>query len=206
MSEQSPQQNKQNITWQTSGISRRERWELLGLSGMTIWLTGLSGSGKSTIAFALENTLISQSRAVAVLDGDNLRYGINEDLGFSASDRTENNRRTAEISLLMANAGLIVVVPKISPFRMGREYARNIHAEAEIPFYEVFIDTPIEVCESRDPKGLYKQARKGLIKGFTGIDDPYETPENPDLVIRTERGQLSNHVKELMKLIEGSSF
>jgi bifunctional enzyme CysN/CysC len=202
MSEQSPQQDNLNITWEHSDIPRQERWEILGLSGMTIWLTGLSGSGKSTIAFAFENNLISQRRAVCVLDGDNLRYGINEDLGFSASDRKENNRRTAEISLLMANAGLIVVVPQISPFRVSREHAREIHAKAGIPFYEVFVDTPIEVCESRDPKGLYKQARKGLIKGFTGIDDPYEAPENPDLVIRSEQGQLSGHVKELMKLIE----
>ncbi len=203
MSEHSSHQENQNISWQSSNISRQERWELLGLSGMTIWLTGLSGSGKSTIAFALENVLISQHRAACVLDGDNLRYGINEDLGFSASDRIENNRRTAQISLLIANAGLIVIVPKISPFQTGREHARNIHTEAEIPFYEVFIDTPIEVCESRDPKGLYEKARKGLIKGFTGIDDPYEPPENPDLVIRSEQGQLPDHVMELMKLIEG---
>lgn len=156
---------------------------ITGGKGLTVWLTGLSGSGKSTIAMELESKLIDRGRAAYVLDGDNLRHGINSDLGFSPADRGENVRRVSEIARLMADAGLVVLVPIISPYANGRGQARAAHEAAGIGFIEVFVDTPLEVCEERDPKGLYARARAGEIKDMTGIDAPYEAPENPVLVI-----------------------
>jgi len=205
MPDDKAKENSKNITRQYSGVTRQERSEILGFSGLTVWMTGLSGSGKSTIAFAIETALLAEGTPVFVLDGDNLRYGINGDLGFSAADRKENVRRASEISLLMAEAGLVSIVPIISPYCSGREYARNIHSKSETPFFEIFIDTPLDICESRDPKGLYKKARKGLIKDFTGIDDPYEVPDSPDLLVRTEEGKLEKHVNEIMRLIKGTA-
>jgi len=153
---------------------------------MTIWLTGLSGSGKSTIAARAEQDLIRlHKRACYVLDGDNIRHGLNSDLGFSAPDRAENVRRVGEVARLMADAGLVVLVPVISPYRTDRDLVRTKHAAAGIRFREVFVTAPIEVCEQRDPKGLYRRARAGEIRGFTGIDDPYEPPGAADLVIDT---------------------
>jgi bifunctional enzyme CysN/CysC len=152
---------------------------------MTVWLTGLSGSGKSTIASLVEAELIRMGRAAYSLDGDNVRHGLNGDLGFSAADRAENVRRIGEVARLMADAGLVALVPVISPYRRDRDAVRRAHDDAGIRFVEVHIATPLEVCEARDLKGLYARARAGELPGFTGIDDPYEEPESPDLRIDT---------------------
>jgi len=175
----------QNITWHEGHVDRKAREEVLGQKGCTVWLTGLPSSGKSTLAFTLEHALIQRNRLAYVLDGDNVRHGLNKNLGFSAEDREENIRRIGEVAKLFADAGFITMTSFISPYRKDRDTARKIHDETGLFFMEVFVDAPVEVCEERDPKGLYKKARKGEIKGFTGIDDPYEPPLNPELVIKT---------------------
>jgi len=152
--------------------------------GATVWFTGLSGSGKSTVASALTTVLTAQGVLTYTLDGDNLRHGLNGDLGFSADDRAENVRRVGEVARLFADAGVVTLVPLISPYRAGRDHARALHDAAGLDFVEVFVDTPIEVCEQRDPKGLYRKARAGELPGFTGVDDPYEAPVAPELVLR----------------------
>jgi bifunctional enzyme CysN/CysC len=172
-----------NVVWHESEVPRRERWAAARVRGATVWLTGLSGSGKSTVASALTVLLTEQGVLTYTLDGDNLRHGLNGDLGFSADDRAENVRRVGEVARLFADAGVVAIVPLISPYRAGRDHARALHAAAGLPFLEVFVDTPIEVCEARDPKGLYAKARAGELSGFTGIDDPYEPPEAPELVL-----------------------
>lgn len=153
--------------------------------GATIWLTGLSGSGKSTIAETVHRDLAAADVAAYILDGDILRRGLNADLGFSAADRAENVRRVGQVARLLCDAGLIVLVPVISPYRRDRAVVRSFHAESRLPFYEVYVSTPLSVCEERDPKGLYVRARAGKIRSFTGISDPYEVPLNPDLMIDT---------------------
>jgi adenylyl-sulfate kinase len=153
------------------------------LSGATVWFTGLSGSGKSTIANAVAERLLEIGRPAYVLDGDNLRHGLNADLGFSAADRAENVRRVGEVARLMADAGLVVLVPVISPYRADRDRVRTAHDAAGLRFVEIFVDTPLELCEQRDPKGLYAKARAGEVTGMTGIDDPYEPPLSPELVV-----------------------
>ena len=173
-----------NITWHAGEVGPEDR----PFRGATVWLTGLSGSGKSTVAVALERLLVAQGRPAYRLDGDNVRHGLNGDLGFSEVDRTENVRRVGEVARLMADAGVVAIVPLISPYRAGRDHARALHAEADLPFVEVFVNTPIELCEKRDPKGLYAKARAGEITGFTGIDDPYEAPLTPELVLVPEDG------------------
>jgi bifunctional enzyme CysN/CysC len=173
-----------DVTWHPGHVARDDRPSL----GATVWFTGLSGSGKSTVAHELERLLIMSGRASYVLDGDNLRHGINGDLGFSAEDRAENVRRVGHIARLMADAGVVALVPLVSPYRADRDLVRAMHDEAGLPFLEVFVDTPIEECERRDPKGLYAKARAGEIKGFTGIDDPYEAPASPELVLRPADG------------------
>ena len=175
----------ENVVWHPGAITRTERARVTGGGGVTVWLTGLSGSGKSTIAHRAEQLLVDGGRAAYVLDGDNVRHGLNGDLGFSAADRAENVRRVGEVARLMADAGLVVLVPVISPYRADRNGVRARHGVAGIPFVEVFVDTPIELCEQRDPKGLYRRARAGEITGFTGIDDPYEPPVDPEVVLRT---------------------
>lgn len=172
-----------NVTWHFSHVGREARQHLLKQAGATLWFTGLSASGKSTIAFTLEHMLIERRNLAYVLDGDNVRHGLNKNLGFSHEDRTENIRRIGEVARLMADGGTIVMTSFISPYRLDRRKVRDLHEEAGIPFVEVFIDTPLEICEQRDPKGLYKRARAGEIRQFTGIDDPYEPPENPEIVI-----------------------
>jgi bifunctional enzyme CysN/CysC len=172
-----------NVVWHESGVARAARWETAGVHGATVWFTGLSGSGKSTIAGLVETRLTYAGVLAYTLDGDNLRHGLNGDLGFSADDRAENVRRVGEVARLFADAGVVALVPLISPYRAGRDHARALHAAASLEFVEVFVDTPIEVCEDRDPKGLYRQARVGEITGFTGIDDPYEAPRAPELVV-----------------------
>ena len=176
------------IVWHSPGTDRQQRWARLGLRGATVWFTGLSGSGKSTLAVAVEQRLTTAGRPTSLLDGDNLRFGLNRDLGFSAADRDENVRRVGEVAALMADAGVIALVPLISPYRAGREAVRQLHGEHGLPFLEVFVDTPLEICEARDPKGLYARARAGELTGFTGIDDPYEPPLSPDLVVGPDGG------------------
>tara|TARA_Y100000996_G_scaffold79860_1_gene54456 strand:- start:210 stop:812 length:603 start_codon:yes stop_codon:yes gene_type:complete len=193
-----------NLTWHSNNLSRKERHESLGYTGATIWFTGLSGSGKSSIASATEKLLVTSGRPSYLLDGDNLRLGLNEDLNFSAKDRHENVRRVAEVARLFADAGLVALVPLISPYREDRENAREIHGQFGLRFFEVFVDTPIEVCEERDPKGLYKKARAGEIKDFTGIDDPYETPNDPDLILTPENGLPEDGAKLVLQLLEMS--
>src|SRR5262245_9886059 len=176
-----------NVTWHDAATSREERWSTTGTRGATVWLTGLSGSGKSTIAVELIQCLVARGLATYSLDGDNLRHGLNGDLGFSAADRAENIRRIGEVARLFADAGVVALVPVISPYRAGCDHARRIHDETGLEFVEVFVDTPIDVCEARDAKGLYAKARAGELSGFTGIDDPYEAPEHADLVIAGDR-------------------
>ena len=178
----------ENVVWHPGHFDRTERWTHLGLSGATIWFTGLSGSGKSTVAVEVERLLVEQKQPTYMLDGDNLRHGINADLGFTTDDRNENVRRVSEVARLFADAGVVALVPLVSPYRAGRERAREIHKAADVPFFEVFMDTPLETAEERDPKGLYKLAREGKIENFTGISDPYEAPIDPDLVLRPDMG------------------
>src|SRR3954454_15699638 len=172
-----------NVVWHPGAIAPDDRAASLGHRGATVWLTGLSGSGKSTVAVELERRLVDLGRPAYILDGDNLRHGLNADLGFSDEDRSENVRRVGEVARLMADAGVVALVPVISPFRAGRDGVRAMHEAAGVPFLEVYVDTPIEVCEQRDPKGLYAKARAGEITGFTGIDSPYEPPASPELVL-----------------------
>jgi adenylylsulfate kinase len=171
------------VTWH-SLQPRAERWVRLGQRPVIAWLTGLSGAGKSTLAVAADRTLVAKGRHSAVLDGDNLRHGLNADLTFTPEDRSENVRRTAEVARLMAESGSVVIVSLISPYRADRALARRI--AGDIPFLEVFVDTPLGLCEARDPKGLYRLARAGQIPGFTGVSAPYEAPDSPDLTIATE--------------------
>ena len=174
-----------DVVWHEGELPRAERWRAAGVHGATVWLTGLSGSGKSTVASALTVALGRRGVLAYTLDGDNLRHGLNGDLGFSAADRAENVRRVAEVARLCADAGLVVSVPVISPYRAGRAHARAVHEGSGLVFLEVFVDAPLAVCEARDPKGLYRRARAGELTGLTGVDDPYETPTDPDLVIDT---------------------
>ncbi len=167
-----------------------------------IVFTGLSGSGKSTVATAVERQLLERGVATYLLDGDNLRYGLNGDLGFSAVDRAENVRRVGHVARLMADAGLVVLVPLISPYRADRDRVRAIHTAADLPFLEVFVDTPIELCEQRDPKGLYAKVRAGEITGFTGIDDPYEAPSSPELVLRPADGDTEAMASRVLALLD----
>jgi adenylylsulfate kinase len=172
-----------NIVWHQRHVDHQQRERLLRQRGILVWLTGLPSSGKSTIAFTTEHALTEQGNLAYVLDGDNIRHGLNKNLGFSAEDRTENIRRIGEVGKLFADAGIITMTSFISPFRHDRDGVRALMDQGD--FLEVFIDTPLELCEERDPKGLYKKARAGEIPNFTGVSDPYEPPENPELVIKT---------------------
>jgi adenylylsulfate kinase len=176
-----------NITWHEGHVTREGRQGLLRQKGATLWFTGLSGSGKSTIAFTLEHALVQSGRLAYVLDGDNIRHGLNKNLGFSAADREENIRRIGEVAKLFADCGVIAMTSFISPYRKDRDNVRALHAEGKLPFIEVHVNTPIETCEQRDPKGLYKKARAGQLKNFTGIDDPYEPPLRPELTLDATR-------------------
>jgi adenylylsulfate kinase len=172
-----------NITWHEGHVGRPERQALLEQKGATLWFTGLSASGKSTFAFTLEHALVQRGRLAYVLDGDNIRHGLNKNLGFSAADREENIRRIGEVARLFGDCGVITMTSFISPYRKDRDIVRALHVEGKLPFIEVFVNTPIATCEQRDPKGLYKKARAGQLKNFTGIDDPYEEPLKPELTI-----------------------
>ncbi|MCK6485717.1 MAG: adenylyl-sulfate kinase [Phycisphaerae bacterium] len=174
-----------NVVWHHGHVDRAQREEMLQQKGCTIWLTGLPSSGKSTLAFSLEHLLVERGHLAYVLDGDNIRHGLNKNLGFSAEDRAENIRRIGEVARLFADAGIITLTSFVSPYRADRDNVRKLHEESKLPFVEVFIDTPVDECEKRDPKGLYAKARAGQIKGFTGVDDPYEPPQKPELVVKT---------------------
>ena len=187
--------NSLNIYFQNLSVNQDLREKLNGHKGQVLWLTGLSGSGKSTIANALEKELYSQGKKTYILDGDNIRHGLNKDLGFTENDRVENIRRVAEVAKLMCDAGLIVITAFISPFRTEREMARSLFKKDE--FKEIYISTPLKIVEKRDPKGLYKKARAGELKNFTGVDSIYEIPENADLVLDTK----ANIPEELADLI-----
>lgn len=181
-----------DIVWHEQYITKIKRETLLNQKPCVLWFTGLSGSGKSTIANAIEVELFKKNRKTYLLDGDNIRHGLNKDLGFLESDRIENIRRIGEVSKLFVDSGLIVLTAFISPFKSDRQIARSLVEYDE--FIEVFIDTPLEICESRDPKGLYKKARNGAIKNFTGIDSPYEIPQNPEIHIKTENKSIQECV------------
>ncbi len=191
-----------NVVWHEGHVERSARQALLSQRGCTIWLTGLPSSGKSTIGFSLEHSLVQQGRLAYVLDGDNIRHGLNKNLGFSAEDRDENIRRIGEVTKLFADAGVISITSFVSPYRADRDRARKLHQEAGIPFIEVFVDTPLAACEERDPKGLYKKARSGEIPNFTGISDPYEAPENPEIVLKTAEMKLEACVATLAKHLQ----
>ncbi|KAI5962060.1 MET14 [Candida theae] len=176
-----------NITWHPN-LTHQERAELRKQQGVTVWLTGLSASGKSTIACALEQSILNRGLNSYRLDGDNVRFGLNKDLGFSEHDRNENIRRISEVAKLFSDSCCVTVTSFISPYRADRNLARELHAKDNLPFVEVYVDVPIEVAEQRDPKGLYKKAREGIIKEFTGISAPYEAPEKPEVHVKNHSG------------------
>lgn len=190
-----------NTQWHAGTVTNADRHRLLGQRGVTLWFTGLSASGKSTLAVALEAELLGRGHLVYRLDGDNMRTGINRNLGFSAEDRAENIRRAGEIAKLFADAGVITLASFISPYRADREAVRATHAAGGQEFIEVFVECPLEEAERRDPKGLYKKARAGEIKQFTGIDDPYEAPLEADLVLNTAEMTLEDEVAALLALM-----
>lgn len=195
-----------NITWHAGSVTREERQKALGQRGATIWFTGLSASGKSTIAVALEQVLIQQGHHAYVLDGDNIRHGLNKNLGFSAEDRAENIRRIGEVAKLFSDAGLLAITSFISPYRADRDLVRAMHEAAKLPFIEVHVDCPLAVAEQRDPKGLYKKARAGEIKGFTGIDDPYEAPNRPELRLNTAELSVEQSVQALLQHMDSQGL
>jgi bifunctional enzyme CysN/CysC len=190
----------ENVVWQPSALMPDERRAALGRGGATIWLTGLPASGKSTIAGALERHLVESGGWAYRLDGDNLRHGLNGDLGFDPPDRAENVRRTAHVARLLADAGVTVLVSLVSPYAADREQARRVHQEQGLDFLEIYVDTPAELCERRDPKGLYARARSGDLEGMTGVDAVYEPPTAPDLVIRP--AALEDQIREARALLD----
>lgn len=216
-----------NITYHASAVTQSERCKLRNQRGLTIWLTGLSASGKSTIAVELEHQLL-RDRGVAAyrLDGDNIRFGLNKDLGFSERDRNENIRRIAEVARLFADSAAIAITSFISPYRADRDFARRLHAagtpsssssgpaaeasadddSAGLPFVEVFVDVPVEVAEQRDPKGLYKKAREGIIKEFTGISAPYEAPLNPEIHLNNHQMPVEESVRKIIDFLDEKGY
>ncbi len=195
------QQIATNITWHEGEVTAEERRKNLGQAGCSIWMTGLSGSGKSTIAVALEQVLIAQGNHAYRLDGDNIRHGLNKNLAFSAEDRAENIRRIGEVTRLFADAGIITINSFISPYTVDRDQVRKIHEENGLPFFEVYVDCTLEEAERRDPKGLYKKARAGEIKGFTGIDDPYEEPTHAELHLKTHEMSVEDSVRAILEML-----
>lgn len=193
------EQKATNVHWHEGDITRDHRAKLLGHRGATIWFTGLSGSGKSTVAVELEGVLSERGVLAYRLDGDNVRMGINKNLGFSAEDRTENIRRIGEVAKLFADSGVIALSSFISPYVADRDAVRELHAAAGIDFIEVFVDCSLEAAESRDPKGLYKKARAGEIKNFTGIDDPYEAPPSAEIHLHSDAQTLDEEVAQILK-------
>ena len=195
-------QKATNVTWHDGEVSRDDRFTILRQRGATVWFTGLSGSGKSTIAVALERALYQIGKLSYRLDGDNVRLGINKNLGFSEQDRKENIRRIGEVAKLFGDAGVISLSSFISPYKIDRDEVRQLHDEAGLEFIEVFVDCSLEVAEKRDPKGLYKKARAGEIKNFTGIDDPYEAPKNAEVHLRTDEMTVAQEVQIILDHLE----
>ena len=199
-------QKATNVVWHDGEISQTDRNNLLGQKGATIWFTGLSGSGKSTIAVALEQELFKRGKLSYRLDGDNIRLGINKNLGFSAEDRTENIRRIGEIAKLFVDCGALSLSSFISPYKEDRDGVRALHEASGMTFIEVFVDCSIDIAESRDPKGLYKKARAGEIKNFTGIDDPYEKPENPEIYLDTAIMTIEEEVEAIIVYMQKNNI
>jgi len=195
-------QKATNVTWHGGDISREDRQKILRQKGATIWFTGLSGSGKSTVAVALEQTLFNMGKLSYRLDGDNVRLGINKNLGFSEEDRTENIRRIGEVSKLFSDAGTIALASFISPYKADREQVRALHEASDLKFVEVFVDCALSTAEDRDPKGLYKKARAGEIKNFTGIDDPYEVPNRAEIHLKTDEMTLEQEIGIIIEYLK----
>ncbi|WP_193588296.1 adenylyl-sulfate kinase [Yersinia hibernica] len=193
----------ENIVWHPHAVTRKDREQQHGHQGVVLWFTGLSGSGKSTLAGALEQALFARGVSTYLLDGDNVRHGLCRDLGFSDADRRENIRRVGEVAKLMVDAGLVVLTAFISPHRAEREMVRDMLALGQ--FIEVFVDTPLEICEARDPKGLYKKARAGELRNFTGIDSVYEFPEHPDIHLQGEQ-LVTNLIEQLLDVLRGRAI
>lgn len=196
------EQKATNVHWHDGEISQTNRNNLLGQKGATLWFTGLSGSGKSTVAVALEQELFKRGKLCYRLDGDNVRLGINKNLGFSAEDRKENIRRIGEIAKLFVDCGVLCLSSFISPYKVDRDTVRALHDSSDMTFIEVYIDCTLDIAESRDPKGLYKKARAGEIKNFTGIDDPYEEPINPEIRLNSDQMSLEEEVSLIMAYLE----
>ncbi|MDQ0162538.1 adenylyl-sulfate kinase [Aeribacillus alveayuensis] len=193
-----------NIVWHHSKVTKEDRQKLNGHKSVVLWFTGLSGAGKSTLSVEVEKELHQRGIRTYILDGDNIRHGLNKNLGFSAEDRKENIRRIGEVSKLMVDAGIVTLTAFISPYREDRDMVRQLLGEKE--FIEIYVKCSLEECERRDPKGLYKKARAGEIKGFTGIDDPYEAPENPELVVETDKQTLEESVKKVITYLEEKGY
>ncbi len=195
-----------NVTWHEGQVAPDQRAEILRSRGATLWMTGLSGSGKSTLAVAVEKRLVHEGRGAYRLDGDNLRTGLNSDLGFTREARQENARRTAEVACLFADAGLVVIVALISPYAASRQWARQLHQRAGLPFAEIYLEASVDLCATRDAKGLYAQVTTGHLRSFTGVDDPYEVPESADLIIapHTPLGEAVGAVVAALGGIEGA--
>jgi adenylylsulfate kinase len=198
------EQKATNVTWHEGSVTREEREHLLGQKGVTVWMTGLSASGKSTIAVILEQMLLHRKKHAYRLDGDNIRMGLNKNLGFSAEDRAENIRRIGEVAKLFTDAGVIAITSFISPYKKDRDLVRALNKPGE--FVEVYVNVSLATAEQRDPKGLYKKARAGQIKGFTGIDDPYEAPENPEIVIETETTKPEDAALQILAYLEKGDY
>jgi adenylylsulfate kinase len=195
-------QKATNVHWHSGEVTREDRHRVLGQRGATLWFTGLSGSGKSTVAVALETELLKRGNIAYRLDGDNIRLGINKNLGFSAEDRHENIRRIGEISKLFCDTGIIALSSFISPYRFDRDTVRKLHEAAGLDFIEVYVDCSLAVAERRDPKGLYKKARAGEIKGFTGIDDPYEAPEQAEIHLNSDKLSIEQEVSIVLEELQ----
>ncbi len=199
-------QKATNVTWHDGEISREDRYNILRQRGVTVWFTGLSGSGKSTIAVALEHSLYKIGKLSYRLDGDNVRLGINKNLGFSEEDRKENIRRIGEVAKLFGDAGVISLSSFISPYKGDRDEVRELHEKAGLEFIEVFVDCSLAEAEKRDPKGLYKKARAGEIKNFTGIDDPYEAPAKPEIHLKTDEMTVAQEVEIILDHLHKNGF
>jgi adenylylsulfate kinase len=198
------EQKATNVTWHEGSVTREEREKLLGQKGVTVWMTGLSASGKSTIAVILEQMLLHKHKHAYRLDGDNIRMGLNKNLGFSAEDRAENIRRIGEVAKLFTDAGVIAITSFISPYKKDRDAVRALNKPGE--FIEVYVNVSLAAAEQRDPKGLYKKARAGQIKGFTGIDDPYEAPEKPEIVIETEQLKPEEAAEQILAYLDKGGY
>jgi len=198
------EQKATNVTWHEGSVTRAQREKLMNQKGVTVWMTGLSASGKSTIAVILEQMLLQKHKQAYRLDGDNIRMGLNKNLGFSAEDRAENIRRIGEVAKLFADAGLIAITSFISPYLKDRDAVRAANKPGE--FIEVYVQTSLAEAEKRDPKGLYKKARAGQIKGFTGIDDPYEAPEKPEILLETEKHTAAESAELILAYLEEGGY